>query len=106
MSGAWPSMLDEELADTLAAARARRGLPPVPARQRDLTRNLVAERPPALGVCRFCGGVAPGTTVCHGHEDLPPLDPATAAVVTENTNGSGRTSPEEMSAARARQERF
>jgi hypothetical protein len=58
------------------------------------------------GLCVYCGAPTLRRTTCVGHSDLPDLDPATAAVVTENTNGSGRTSPEEMSAARARQERF
>ena len=101
---AW-SRIDAELEDTLEAARARRPLP-TPAAITPLTRDLVgAPTAPTLGLCRFCGAVAPGATVCDAHSDLIDLDPASCGVVTTNTNGSGRGSLDGISAAGASQEK-
>lgn len=89
-------MLDDELADTLEDARRRRGLKP----KREpfaelvaqLTSSLIAAspRPPALGICQFCGARAPGRTVCALHEDLVDIDAGTSGVVTQPTFGGAR----------------
>lgn len=93
-------MLDEELADTLT--RARRGRPQkTPAAQ--LAREVIgAPRPPRAGVCTYCGSPAAADFVCAAHADLPYLDPAYAAVVTENTTGPGRAHLDGARAAGAR----
>lgn len=82
-------MLDEELADTLARARARR---PQQTPRRQLARQIVGapRRAPRAGTCIYCGAPAAADIVCAAHADLPYLDPAFAAVVTDNTTGPGR----------------
>lgn len=95
------SSLDAELADTLEAVRGGRPLP-TPADERRLARDLVgAAKPPTVGVCSYCGAVAPLATVCDAHSDLTDLDPGTSAVVATSTqtNGGGRTSLDGTSAA-------
>lgn len=78
-------MLDEELADTLATVR--RGRPQKTPRA-PLARVVIdVPRAPRAGVCAYCGSPAPADIVCASHADLPYLDPAFAAVVTDNTTG-------------------
>ena len=84
-----PEILAEELADTLAAARARCRQPPRRDPVAALARDLVGQpAPPTLGVCCYCGAVAPQATVCEAHTDLIALDDATCAVVTRNTTAA------------------
>ena len=92
MKSARLDMLDEELADTLEAARRKRGLPPTKAPVGELARDIVGDvKPPKVGACSYCGAPAPGLTVCDAHSDLSDLDPGTSPLVTQNSTGSGRT---------------
>lgn len=85
------SRIDAELEDTLEAVRAGRPLP-TPADERRLARDLVgAAKPPTVGVCSYCGAVAPQATVCEAHSDLTDLDPGTSAVVATSTRSNGGT---------------
>jgi hypothetical protein len=70
--------------------RRKWGLPPA---ARTLARDLVgAPRPAPVGLCSYCGGVAPRATVCEAHEDLTSLDAATSAVVTTSTQSKAASS--------------
>lgn len=105
-------LLEQELADTFADARRRRG---VPEREASASPSLVSKRlpgsppasrsetvaelardlighpaPPKIGVCSYCGAPSPRRTVCAAHSDLPQLDPSTGVQVTTATTRSSR----------------
>ncbi len=53
---------------------------------RELARDIVGQpKPQTVGVCSYCGGLAPLRTVCSAHTDLVVLDPATTPAVRTGT---------------------
>jgi hypothetical protein len=85
------AVLEQELHDALEYARRRRRQPLAQAPVIPLARDIVGDvRPAPIGICTFCGALAPGRSVCPAHDDLTELDDGTSAVVTHPTTGGKR----------------